>query len=71
VIQPTSTVRDMALHHAGHQPRLLRLTDGRYAVHCQQCEQRKDATVPVGIGVAITNRFEAESIYRNHGGRAA
>lgn len=59
------------VHQAGHQPRLLRLGDGRYAVRCEQCEARQGASVPIGIGIPISSGFEAESIYRNHGGRAA
>jgi hypothetical protein len=48
---------------------LVRLGDGRYVVRCQHCE-RTDASIPVGIGMPITNLVEAESIARNHGGRA-
>jgi hypothetical protein len=61
----------MAKHQAGHQPQLVGLRDGRYAVRCEGCEQREGMSVPIGIGVPITSLFEAESIYRNHGGRAA
>jgi hypothetical protein len=57
----------MGNHQAGHQPRLLRLNDGRYAVGCQQCEVGKGTSVPVGIGLPISSQIEAESICRNHG----
>jgi hypothetical protein len=61
----------MTGERAGHQPRLVRLTDGRYVVRCEQCERGTGVSVPIGIGVPISNRFEAESIFRNHGGCAA
>jgi len=56
---------------ANHRPQLMQRPDGRYEVRCGECERRIDRPLPVGIGVPITNRFEAESILRNHGGRAA
>lgn len=58
-------------HEAGHQPQLVRLRDGRYAVRCEGCERGKYTSVPIWIGVPITNQFEAEAILHNHGGRAA
>jgi hypothetical protein len=68
---PTDTVPTMAEQVAGHQARLVKLGDGRYTVRCRNCEQGQARSVPVGIGVPISNRFEAESIARNHGGYAA
>jgi len=68
---PANTVLVMAKHQAGHQPQLVRHRDGRYAVRCEGCERGNDTSVPIGIGVPITNQFEAEAILRNYGGRAA
>jgi hypothetical protein len=45
--------------------------DGRWEVRCRDCEQRVDQSLPLGIGVPIADRFEAESILRNHARRAA
>ena len=36
-----------------------------------RCEERVDEALPLGIGVPITDRFEAESALRNHAGLAA
>jgi len=49
----------------------MRRPDGRYEVRCRDCERRVDRPLPIGIGVPIANRFEAESILKNHKGRAA
>jgi hypothetical protein len=54
----------------GHRPSFGRLADGRFVIRCDQCERQRDGSVPVGIGVPITGQFEAEAIFRNHGGRA-
>jgi hypothetical protein len=51
-----------------HRPRLVRLDDERFAVRCRECEQLRGHSVPIGIGVPITSRLEAESIAQNHGG---
>ena len=37
-------------------------------VRCRQCETGRDQTTPIGIGVPIVNRFEAEFISTNHDG---
>lgn len=55
-----------------HRPSFIKHTDGRYEVRCPQCERNSAQTLsplPIGIGVRITNRFEAEAIFRNHGGQ--
>jgi hypothetical protein len=54
-----------------HSPRLFKRPDGRFEIRCHQCERMEDQAPPIGIGMPITNRTEAESIARNHGGRAA
>ena len=51
-----------------HEPRLLQYADGRWSVRCRECEECADQSLPLGIGVPITNRYEAESILRNHSG---
>ena len=51
-----------------HHPELVGRADGRWMVRCRQCETRRDQTTPIGIGVPIVNRFEAESISTNHNG---
>ena len=55
-----------------HDPRLLLRSDGRFEVRCLQCQRNGDLTaLPVGIGIPITNRDEAEAIVRNHLARTA
>jgi hypothetical protein len=54
-----------------HSPRLVQRPDGRFEIRCPQCERMDDQARPIGIGMPIVNRIEAESIARNHGGRAA
>jgi hypothetical protein len=56
-----------------HSPRLVIRSDGRYEIRCPQCEYlgRTGQPWPLGIGMPITDRAEAESIARNHAGRAA
>jgi hypothetical protein len=54
----------------GHHPTLVRRADDRWEVRCPQCERRSESP-PLGIGVAVANKLEAESILRNHAGRAA
>ena len=55
----------------GHKPRLVRRRDGRFEVRCRECERIVGQSRPLGIGMPITNRREAEFIVRNHTGRAA
>ena len=55
-----------------HDPRLLHRPDGRFEVRCLQCQRNGDLTaLPVGIGIPITGRDEAEAIVRNHLARTA
>lgn len=55
-----------------HDPRLLERPDGRFEVRCLQCDRNGDpASLPIGIGMPIANRVEAESILRNHAARTA
>lgn len=54
-----------------HSPRLVNRPDGRFEIRCPQCERMVADGRPIGIGMPITNRVEAESIARNHAGRAA
>ena len=59
----------LELSRAGqHVPTLLRLDDGRWEVQCPQCALSPADARPVGIGLAIVNRDEAEGIMRNHAG---
>jgi len=53
-----------------HAPRLVSRPDGRWEIRCPQCERMEDQS-PIGIGMPIANRIEAESIVRNHTRRAA
>jgi hypothetical protein len=49
-----------------HRTMLLHRPDGRWEVICLQCLQSRDHAAPIGIGVPIVNRVEAEGIARNH-----
>ena len=46
-----------------HNPRLTLLPDGRYEVRCPECWASRDSPPPIGIGVPITSRLEAEAIF--------
>ena len=52
-------------------PKLVQRPDGRYEIRCPQCERMGSGSRPIGIGLPVTSRAEAESIARNHAGRAA
>jgi hypothetical protein len=54
----------------GHHPRLANRADGRFEVQCPQCWMQREGGRPMGIGVPIVNRAEAEMIVRNHSDRA-
>jgi hypothetical protein len=70
---PTSVASEIVSgQRRGHHPQLIRRPDGRYEVRCRECLTRQgDAGLPIGIGVPIANRAEAEMIARNHQTRAA
>jgi hypothetical protein len=44
----------------------MELSDGQWEVVCPDCLRNKDETMPLGIGVPIANRREAEQIAHNH-----
>jgi hypothetical protein len=54
-----------------HRPKLVHRPDGRWEIRCYQCERMVGDERPVGIGLPVANRAEAESIAQNHAGRAA
>jgi len=54
-----------------HRPKVIQRRDGRFEIRCPQCERIRSEPRPIGIGLPVTNRAEAESIARNHAGRAA
>jgi hypothetical protein len=49
-----------------HRPQLLRRLDGRWEVACKDCRIVSDEPALIGIGLPVTNRFEAECIAQNH-----
>ena len=49
-----------------HSPELVNRPDGRYEIRCPECERMVGEARPVGIGLPITGRLEAEAIVRNH-----
>lgn len=51
-----------------HAPTLVRRPDGRYEVRCPECQTR-GSVPPVGIGLPVNDRHEAERIVLNHSGR--
>jgi hypothetical protein len=54
-----------------HSPRIVQRPDGRWEVQCSDCQRRTVEQPPVGIGLPILNRSEAEAIARNHQQRVA
>lgn len=64
-------VRTMPPTHPQHQPQLMRRPDECREVRFRECEERIDRASPLGIGAPIADRFETDSILRNHAGRAA
>ena len=51
-------------------PTLLLRNDGRWEVRCPQCGVSHAEATPIGIGLPIVSRVEAEWIKRNHAGVA-
>ena len=47
---------------------LIGRADGRWEVQCPQCQRFGDQPRPIGIGMPIVNKAEAEGIFRNHAG---
>ena len=68
VIVPMGTASKAKVQHS---PQLVHRPDGRFEIRCPECERKVGETRPIGIGLPITNRIEAESIMQNHAGRAA
>ena len=48
-----------------HHPTLVQLADGRFEVRCRQCRVGAEPA-PIGIGIPVSGRFEAEAILINH-----
>ena len=53
-----------------HWTELVHRPDGRWEVLCSECLHSREEATPVGIGVPIVNRLEAEGIAHNHALRA-
>jgi hypothetical protein len=49
-------------------PRLVLREHRRWEVRCPDCQRSQDGARPIGIGIPIVNRFEAEGVVRNHAG---
>jgi hypothetical protein len=54
----------------GHRPSLIHRKDGRWEVRCAECERREEVA-PIGIGIPIMSKTEAESIALNHASTAS
>ena len=52
-----------------HSPKLVHRWDDRWEIRCPQCEGMVGDAMPIGIGLPVTNRAEAESMARNHARR--
>ena len=62
-------LRSAAMSRSGHQPRLVVRPDGRFEVQCPECVAgQRGGGLPIGIGLPVSNRAEAEGIARNHAG---
>jgi hypothetical protein len=48
-----------------HHPKLVHRKDGRWEVRCLQCQRNQEQATPLGIGIPVVNRVEAEGIARN------
>lgn len=48
-----------------HHPRLIRRADGRWEIKCGECATFEEI-IPVGIGLPIRDRQDAERIRDNH-----
>jgi hypothetical protein len=49
-----------------HHPEMAKRADGRWEIHCVQCEENTVESVPLGIGAPITAEPEARFILENH-----
>ena len=65
VVATTNFESSSVNRREGHRPRVVQLKDGRFEVRCLACGRRR-GDAPVGIGLPVHNRFEAEAIARNH-----
>jgi len=52
----------------GHQPRIVRRTDGTWVVECPQCRNDHASDLPIGIGMPLQARETAEALRDNHAG---
>ena len=49
-----------------HHPKLMCRADGRYEVRCPRCAEVPHHDPPIGIGLPVSNRAEAEGMVANH-----
>jgi hypothetical protein len=49
-----------------HHPKVVHLADGRWEVHCSECERFGGEPMPLGIGMPISREVEARAIQENH-----
>jgi hypothetical protein len=49
-----------------HQPSIIERPDQTWVIECQQCREDKVSSVPIGIGMPLSDRTTAERLAENH-----
>ena len=49
-----------------HDPRITHYADGRWVIRCPQCEQNRNAPIPIGIAMPIKSHEVTELMLDNH-----
>lgn len=52
-----------------HYPKIVQRTDRLWMVVCDDCEQDRQSTTPIGIGTPVGSREMAERLWENHSER--
>jgi hypothetical protein len=49
-----------------HQPCIIERPDQTWVIECRQCREDKVSSVPIGIGMPLSDRATAERLAENH-----
>jgi hypothetical protein len=53
---------------APHNPKVRRRGDGNWVVECEECKADRLSSLPIEIGIPLSDRVTAERIAENHRG---
>ena len=54
------------MHKPTHHPQISKRADRWWVLNCPECQGAVDAAVPIGIGLPLESRYEAEMLRENH-----